>query len=75
MFWKLNRDQFPKHLFFIYDAVSKSQWLHLIWLARDVYRLEQGLEPWPRDAVAATFIQRDRIRRKKKIEEEYWSSE
>ena len=48
------------------DAVSKSQWLHSIWLARDFYRLEQGLDPWPRDAVAATFIQRDRIRRKKR---------
>ena len=48
------------------DAVSKAQWLHSIWLARDFYRSQQGLDPWPRDTVAATFLLRSTSRKKRR---------
>ena len=47
------------------DNVSKLQWLHTVWLARDKLRQDTGLDPWPRDPVAATFLQRSKIRKKR----------
>ena len=47
------------------DAITKTQWLNSIWLARDFYRLQQGLDVWPRDEVASTFIQRNKIQKKR----------
>ena len=46
------------------DDISKSQWLNSIWLARDHIRKDLGLDKWPRELVAATFIQRAAQRRK-----------
>ena len=48
------------------DATSKSQWLNSVWSARDYYRRQQNLGPWDRDIVAATFLLRDRMRRKRR---------
>ena len=48
------------------DAVAKCQWLSSIWYGRDYFRSLQGLDPWQKDTVASTFIQRNRIRKKQK---------
>ena len=50
------------------DNVSKTQWLYSIWVARDKFRTDQGLELWPRETVAATFVQRARMRHKRRID-------
>ena len=56
------------------DDISKSQWLNSIWLARDHIRKDQGLDAWPRELVAATFIQRaaqrNKTRKKRRRNEE-----
>jgi len=49
------------------DDVTKLQWLHSVWIARDAYREANGMEPWERDGLAATFLQRHRMRLKRKI--------
>ena len=48
------------------DDTSKSQWLYSVWLARDKLRADQGLDLWPRDVVAANFIQRATVRNKRR---------
>lgn len=48
------------------DPVIKQQWLASIWYARDNLRLEQGLDEDVRDPLAAAFISRFHLRRKRK---------
>ena len=48
------------------DNTSLLLWLESVWLARDRLRDEEGLDPWDRDPVAATFVQRSKLRRKRK---------
>ena len=48
------------------DSTSQLQWLDSVWKARDRLRHEEGLDLWDRDPVASAFVQRDRLRRKRK---------
>ena len=46
---------------------SKLQWLDSVWSARDTIRRSLHLDPWPRDQLAAAFLVRSRLRRKRKV--------
>ena len=48
------------------DSTSKLLWLDSVWKARDRLRQEEGLDLWDKDPVASAFVQRDRLRRKRK---------
>ena len=48
-------------------VASKLQWLDSVWSARDFLRQSQQLDPWPRDPLAAAFLVRCRLRRKRKV--------
>ena len=48
------------------DTTSLLLWLELVWLARDQLREEEGLDLWERDPVTAIFVQRSKIRKKRK---------
>ena len=48
------------------DPTTKVQWLYRVWTGRDRIRTEQGLDPWYRDPLAATFIKRNHTRRKRR---------
>ena len=47
------------------EDVVKLQWLALVWYARDIQRSQIGLGPWPKDAIAANFISKFHLRRKR----------
>ena len=44
----------------------KIQWIYRVWSGRDRLRNEQDLDPWYRDPLAASFIRRNKIRKKRK---------
>ena len=46
-------------------TVNKLQWLHSIWEARDKLRRDEGLDPWTRDPIAASFLLRHKLRVKR----------
>ena len=48
------------------DSATKVQWVHRVWSRRDRIRKEQDLDPWYKQPLAATFITRNQIRRKRK---------
>ena len=47
----------------------KVQWIYRVWSGRDRLRLEQNLDPWYKEPLAATFIRRNLVRRKRKRRE------
>ena len=47
-------------------ALMKVQWLYRVWSGRDRLRREQDMDPWYKDPLAATFIRRHQVRRKRK---------
>ena len=49
----------------------KVQWLVSVWAGWDRIRLSARLLEWYKDALAATFLKRDRIRKKRKAEETF----
>ena len=48
------------------DSVTKVQWLFRVWNGRDRIRREQGLDPWFKHPLAASFIRRHQVRRKRR---------
>ena len=48
------------------DSATKVQWVYRVWTGRDRIRHEQDLEPWYKEPLAASFIRRHHIRRKRK---------
>ena len=52
------------------DDVTKKLWLDTIWSARDKYREVNGLPPHGRDPLAADFLRRNRLRRKRRLRAE-----
>ena len=54
------------------DDVTKKLWLSTIWQARDKHKEVNGLPPHERDLVAATFLQRTRLRRKRRLGHGYY---
>ena len=72
----IGRDQLPREYQGLFrenpnDLVqqnwaTKLQWLHSVWAGRDRVRREQDLEPWQRNQLAANFIHKNRIRKKRK---------
>ena len=48
------------------DSTTKVQWVYRVWTGRDRIRREQGLDPWYKHPLAASFIRRNHIRRKRK---------
>ena len=60
------------HTLLIGSTATKVLWIHRIWSGRDRIRKEQDLEPWFKNHLAATFIRRYQVRRKRKriVEEE-----
>ena len=52
------------------DSATKVQWLYRVWSGRDRIRREQDIDPWYKDPLAATFIRRNHIRRKRKRQED-----
>ena len=49
------------------DNITKKLWLSTIWQARDKYRKANGLPPHEKDPLAATFMNRSRLRRKRRL--------
>jgi len=47
------------------------KWLANVWVARDRVRANNSLGEWYKDSLAATFLKRDMIRRKRKQDENY----
>ena len=47
-------------------ATMKVQWLYRVWSGRDRIRREEDMEPWYKNPLAATFIRRHQVRRKRK---------
>ena len=45
---------------------TKMLWLYRIWAGRDRLRKSQDLSPWHKDPLAASFIERNRLRKKRK---------
>lgn len=45
---------------------TKVQWIYRAWSGRDRLRLEQDLDLWYKDPLAATFIRRNQVRRKRR---------
>ena len=56
------------------DDVTKKLWLSTIWQTRDKYMEANGLPPHERDLAAATFLQRNRLRRKRTLGHGYYGS-
>ena len=48
------------------DSATKIQWIYRVWSGRDRLRKEQDLDPWYKDPLAASFIRRNEVRRKRK---------
>ena len=48
------------------NTETKVQWIYRVWSGRDRLRLEQDLEPWFKNPLAAKFIRRNHTRRKRK---------
>ena len=48
------------------NDIAKTQWLNSVWLARDNIRMADNLDPWDRDPIASTFVQRATIRAKRR---------
>ena len=51
------------------NTETKVQWIYRVWSGRDRLRMEQDLEPWFKNSLAATFIRRNQIRHKRKRRE------
>ena len=47
------------------NAVTKVQWIYRVWSGRDRIRKAQDLDPWFKNPLAATFIRRHRVRKKR----------
>ena len=47
-------------------ASMKMQWIYRVWSGRDRIRRDQDLDPWYKNPLAATFIRRNQVRRKRK---------
>ena len=45
---------------------AKLQWLDSIWEGRDRIRARDGLSTWDKDPIAANFLLRDKVRKKRK---------
>ena len=45
---------------------TKVQWIYRVWSGRDCLRRELDLEPWFKNPLAATFIRRNQIRKKRR---------
>ena len=52
------------------DSATKVQWIYRVWSGRERIRKEQDLDPWFRHPLAATFIRRNHVRRKRKRRED-----
>ena len=52
------------------NIVGKQQWLASIWYARDYLRSSQGLDKEDRNPLAQAFIERFKVRRKRRRGEE-----
>ena len=48
------------------NVIGKQQWLATIWYARDYLRTSQGLDMEDRNPLARAFIERFKVRRKRK---------
>lgn len=48
------------------SGILKMQWIYRVWSGRDRLREVQGLSPWYKDPLAASFIDRARVRRKRR---------
>ena len=48
------------------NASTKVQWIYRVWSGRDRIRREQDLDPWYRNPLAATFIRRNFVRKKRR---------
>ena len=48
------------------NIIGKQQWLATIWYARDYLRTSQGLDIEDRNPLARAFIDRFKVRRKRK---------
>lgn len=48
------------------DTAVQQQWLSIVWAGRDRIRRSQNLDPWMRNPLAAAFISRFHLRRKRK---------
>ena len=51
------------------DDITKYQWLSSVCNTWDHIRIKSGLGGWERNQMAETFIQRHKMRRKRKLEE------
>ena len=54
------------HTLLIGNTATKVLWIYRIWSGRDRIRKEQDLEPWYKNYLAATFIRRYQVRKKRK---------
>ena len=53
------------HTLLIGNTATKVLWIYRIWSGRDMIRKEQDLEPWYKNYLAATFIRRYQVRKKR----------
>ena len=51
----------------------KTSQLVSVWVGRDWVRKEEGLGEWYKDPLASTFLNRERVRKKRKLEENFAS--
>ena len=54
------------HTLLMGNTATKVLWIYRIWSGRDRIRKEQDLEPWYKNYLAATFIRRYQVRKKRK---------
>ena len=48
------------------SGTGKMQWLYRVWMGRDRLRARNDLPPWHKDPLASSFMNRSRVRRKRK---------
>ena len=49
----------------------KMQWLASVWEERDQIIRNQGLSTWKKDLIASSFLMRDKVRRTRKLDEDF----